>query len=90
MDEILPKLEGKNNDLKILASSYCINKKLKKREFRSKEMSSFMEDKNLEVPGNLTYYFRKLMNEGLLNQGRKQGRFKISDEGIKRLEFSLE
>lgn len=88
--DILPKLEGKSTDMKVLASGYCINKKLRKREFRSKEMTNFMEDHDLNVPNNLTYYFRKLMNEGLLNQGRKQGRFKVSDEGIKHIEFGLE
>ena len=88
--EILPKLEGKNADMLVLTSGYCINKKLRKREFRSKEMTNFMKENDLEVPSNLTYYFRKLMNDGLLSQGRKQGRFKISDEGIKHIEFGLE
>ena len=90
MEEILSKLDGKDTDMAVLASAYCINKKLRKREFRSKEMTKFMEDNKIEIRGNLTYYFRKLMGEELLNQGRKQGRFKISDEGIKKIEFNLE
>ena len=88
--DLLPKLDGKKNDMKVLVSAFCINKKLRKREFRSKEMIGFMKKNKIEVPGNMTYYFRRLMGDGLLNQGRKQGRFKISDEGIKHIEFGLE
>jgi hypothetical protein len=88
--DILPKLDGKNADMKVLVSAYCINKKLRKREFRSKEMNNFMDEYKIDKPNNLTYYFRKLMEDKLLNQGRKQGRFKISDDGIKHIEFKLE
>jgi len=75
--------------MKVLVSGFCINKKLRKREFRSKEMASFMKDVGLDVPENLTYYFRKLKDEGKFILGRKQGRFKVSDEGMKLIENEL-
>lgn len=87
--DILNKLDGKDKTLTILVSGYCINKKLKKREFRSKEMTDFLKGNKLSVPDNLTYFFRKLKDEGLFIQGRKQGRFKVSDDGIKAIEKKL-
>lgn len=87
--ELVSKVQGKNQTMKVLVSGFCINKKLRKREFRSKEMTSFMKDVGLDVPNNLTYYFRKLKDDGLFILGRKQGRFKISDEGIRKIESTL-
>ena len=87
--ELISRVEGKDQAMKVLVSGFCINKKMKKREFRSKEMTSFMKDVGLEIPNNLTYYFRKLKDDGTFILGRKQGRFKVSDEGIKKIETDL-
>ncbi|RLF58340.1 MAG: hypothetical protein DRN37_05150 [Thermoplasmata archaeon] len=88
--DIISRLEGKATSLKVLASGYILNKKLRKREFRAKEMTTFMKEFGLDVPNNLTYYFRRFKDEGTFTQGRKQGRFKITDIGIEHLTKKLE
>jgi hypothetical protein len=90
MDELLEKVKDRRANLRVLVSGFILNKKLRKREFRSKEMKNFMEDHGMEVPDNLTYYFRKMKDDGLFALGRKNGRFKITEEGMKHIEKKLE
>ncbi len=88
-EDLLKKIDGKKSSTTILVSGFILNKKLRKREFRSKEMESFMNDNKIDVPKNITYHFRNLKDSGHFIQGRKQGRFKITDVGIKYIENLL-
>ena len=85
IEELVEKIKDKRSSSRVLVSGYILNKILKKREFRSKEMVNFMEEHGITVPKNPTYHFRKLKESGSFIQGRKGGRFKISDNGIKEI-----
>lgn len=82
VEKLVSIIKDKRSSTRILVSGFIINKKLKKREFRSKEMVSFMEEHGIEVPQNPTYHFRKLKETGNFLPGRKSGRYKISDKGM--------
>ena len=85
-DELISKLKEQKTHSQVHISGYILNKNLKKREFRAKDMESFMMENNIEVPKNITYHFRNLKDSGHFTQGRKQGRFKITEMGIKEIE----
>ena len=90
LEDLVQKVQDQRDHMKVLVSGFIINKKLRKREFRSKEMATFMKEHGIEGPGNLTYHFRKMKDDGLFTLGRKNGRFKITDEGINYIEKKLE
>jgi hypothetical protein len=92
-DKPLPELVAmkdakKDNDLVTLAA-YYINKNQKKREFRSSDILEVLKENNLPEPANVNYHLRKLSDDrGLLTHGKKQGRYKISDQGVKWVEYN--
>ncbi|MCK5774039.1 MAG: hypothetical protein KAH57_09665 [Thermoplasmata archaeon] len=91
VSEIMDKFEAKRDQDKILVFSYALNKMKKKREFRGSDVVGMFNEMNMEAPNNITYHLRKLSGEkGLLKAGRKNGRYKISDEGIKKLSIRYE
>ena len=91
VSEIIDRVEAKKDQDKILVFSYALNKMKKKREFRGSDVVGMFKEMNMEAPNNITYHLRKLSGEkGLLKAGRKNGRYKISDEGIKKLSIRYE
>ena len=75
-------IRGKRESIKVLATVYCINKKLKKHEIKSNDLMTFMKEHDLNVPKYPIYHFRKMQENCLLDLGRKRGRFKINENGI--------
>lgn len=91
VSEIINRVEARKDQDKILVFSYALNKMKKKREFRGSDVVGMFKEMNMEAPNNITYHLRKLSGEkGLLKAGRKNGRYKISDDGIKRLSIRYE
>ena len=89
VEELVSLMNGKRSSMRVLVSGFIMNKRMRKREFRGKDMISFMEEYKIEVPQNPTYHFRKLKESGSFLLGRKNGGFKISDEGINQIEKEL-
>ena len=86
----LLKLKNPKSDAdKIVLAGYHINKNERKREFKSGDIEDIMKRFNVEPPNNVSYYLRKLSDDkGLLTHGRKSGRYKVSDSGIKWVEYN--
>ena len=86
LDEIIEKTDPKKEQDKILIFSYWINKHQKKREFRSNDIKDMFVEIKMDQPKNIQYHLNSLTKKkGYLKPGRKNGRFKISEEGIKYL-----
>ena len=81
---LLEKKVPKRENQRILLMGYYMNKIEGKREFRGKDLEKLYEDLKLEVPKNITYFLRKMSEDkkGLLAHGKKQGRYKITENGI--------
>jgi hypothetical protein len=86
----LVEMKGARKDWdRIVLAGYYINKNQKKREFRSNDINSVMKKAGFPEPKNTTYHLRKLTDDkGLLTHGRKQGRYKVSDAGVKWVEYN--
>ena len=69
---------------RVLMLAFYTNKVLKKREFRGVDLEPLYKELGLEPPKNLSYFLRKMSEPhiGRIEQGRKQGRYKITDKGI--------
>ncbi|MDG6224961.1 MAG: hypothetical protein QCI82_05550, partial [Candidatus Thermoplasmatota archaeon] len=81
--------DPKNDAFKVVLAGYHINKNERKREFRSVDIEDVLKKFNVEAPNNVSYYLRKLSDDkGLLTHGRKSGRYKISDSGVKWVEYN--
>ena len=91
LDEILEKLDPKKDQDKILIFSYWINQHQKKTEFRNNDIKGLFEEMKMDPPKNILYHLNGLTKKkGYLKTGRKNGRFKLSDEGIKALSIQGE
>jgi hypothetical protein len=86
----LVELKGAKKDPdRIVLAGYFINKNQKKREFRSNDIVAALKKAALPEPKNTTYHLRKLTDsKGLLMHGRKQGRYKVSEAGVKWVEYN--
>jgi hypothetical protein len=86
----LVEMKGARKDWdRIVLAGYYINKNQKKREFRSNDINSVLKKAGFPEPKNTTYHLRKLTDDkGLLTHGRKQGRYKVSDAGVKWVEYN--
>ncbi|MFO8051786.1 MAG: hypothetical protein R6V01_08840 [Thermoplasmatota archaeon] len=69
---------------RVLMLAFYMNKVLKKREFRGVDLEPLYKELGIDPPDNLSYYLRKMSEPhiGRIEQGRKQGRYKITDKGI--------
>lgn len=84
LEEIIKKINPKKDQDKILIFSYWINKMKRKREFRSNDIKIMFKEMKMDPPKNIRYHLNNLTKKkGYLQAGRKHGRFKISEEGIK-------
>ena len=84
LQEIFKVKNPKRENQRVLLLAYYLNKVTGKREFKIKDLKPLYDELKLEVPKNLGYFLRSMSSEdkGLLVQGRKQGRFKITEKGI--------
>ena len=89
LKQILEEAKPDKEDTNILVFSYWLNKRMRKREFRSPDIEAMYKEIGMEAPNNITYYLRKLSDEdkGLLQHGRKNGRYKISPDGLKYITY---
>jgi len=86
--EILDLKKPKRDGDRIVVVGYYINKIQKKREFRSNDILDLLKEQGMPEIKNVTYHLRKLSDDkGLLTHGRKQGRYKVSDRGVKWIEY---
>lgn len=69
---------------RILMLAFYVNKIEKKREFRGVDLEPLYKKLGLETPKNLSYFLRKMAEPhiGRIEQGKRQGRYKITDKGI--------
>ena len=88
-NELMKIKDPKNDSEKIIIAGYHLNKNERKREFKSNDVEDILKKFNINAPNNVSYYLRKLSDDkGLLTHGRKNGRYKVSDEGIKWIEYN--
>jgi hypothetical protein len=89
LKELVEMKSAKKDWDRIVLAGYYINKNQKKREFRSNDIIAALKKSGLPEPKNTTYHLRKLTEDkGLLMHGRKQGRYKVSDAGVKWVEYN--
>ncbi|MEA3558874.1 MAG: hypothetical protein U9R75_06420 [Candidatus Thermoplasmatota archaeon] len=69
---------------RVLMLAFYTNKIMKKREFRGVDLEPLYKELSMEVPDNLSYYLRKMSEtqNGTIEKGKKQGRYKITSKGI--------
>ncbi|MGA1872253.1 MAG: hypothetical protein ACMUHY_01150 [Thermoplasmatota archaeon] len=84
LEEIFSMKAPKRENQRIMLLAYYMNKVESKREFRAMDLPPLYEKLKLDVPKNLSYFLRKLSEDekGLLEHGKKQGRYKITNKGI--------
>ena len=87
LEKILELAKSKKESDRILFMAYIVNKINRKREFRSKDIINLYKEYEIQPPKRMDYYLRRLGGEenGYLAYGRRKGRYKISDTGLKHL-----
>ncbi|MGA1865852.1 MAG: hypothetical protein ACMUFK_00125 [Thermoplasmatota archaeon] len=84
LEQIFKIKAPKRENQRVILLGYYINKVEGKREFRAMDLPPLYKKLKVETPKNLSYFLRKMSEDrkGLLEHGKKQGRYKITKRGI--------
>lgn len=84
LENLLKVKKPRKENQRVLLLAYYMNKVKRKREFRGKDLEALYVDLKLEVPKNLNYHLRRMAEKerGLIAQGKRNGRYKITDKGV--------
>ncbi|MBD3408494.1 MAG: hypothetical protein GF411_20390 [Candidatus Lokiarchaeota archaeon] len=84
LTELFEKKNATRKRHSILMLAFFVNKVKGKIEFRGMDLKPLYKEISMKPPKNFSYFLRKMVDEKpkLLEKGKKQGRYKITDEGV--------